>query len=219
MCALAETEVSDDGVDIAVEISFATVFQFTERANEHGTLVFSGHDRFERDALMSRGILFEEVDDLGGVNEPLVPVDGFLLGKVVMGDGATSFFDGAARATPAVRQGDKDILSGNAEEVTENAVKGIEVFQDFKAAGGVVALVFDRKLLDLLQVANQIGVAHDIDSKIFGIGNESTKWGFVAPDIKNRGAELFGKVGKDEAGAVLTFREFFLVDGGSHHDV
>lgn len=168
---------------------------------------------------MSGGILFEEVDDLGGVDEPLVPVNGFFLGKIVMGDGATAFFDGAARATPAIRQRNEDVFSGGAEEVTENAVKGLEMFENLKAAGGVVAFVFDRKLLDLLQVTNEIGIAHYIDPKVLGFGNESPKRGFVTADIENRGAQLFGKLGKDEAGAVLTFREFFLVDGGSLHDV
>jgi hypothetical protein len=124
--------VSDDGVDVAVEVSFFAVFEATEGSDEGGALVFGGDDSFQGDALVGGGVFLEEGDDLVGVDEPLVTVDGALLGEAVVSDGAAAFFDGAAGAAPAIGQGDEDVFAGGAEEVIENAVEGIEVLKDFE---------------------------------------------------------------------------------------
>jgi hypothetical protein len=211
--------VSDDGVDVAVEVSFFAVFEATEGSDEGGALVFGGDDSFQGDALVGGGVFLEEGDDLVGVDEPLVTVDGALLGEAVVSDGAAAFFDGAAGAAPAIGQGDEDVFAGGAEEVIENAVEGIEVLKDFETAGGVVALVFNGEFFDLLEIADEVGVPDDVDAEIFDLWEEFTERSLVATDVEDGGVELVGEVGEDEAGAVLAFVELSLVDGRSDHEI
>jgi hypothetical protein len=137
---------------------------------------------------VSCGVFFEEGNNLVSVDEPLVAINGTFLGEVVVSDRAAAPLDWGAGAAPAVREGDQDVFTGGSEKIFEDAVERVKVLEDFEAAGGVVAFIFDRKLLNFFEITDEIRITYDVDSVVLGIWKKLAERSLVATDIEDGGA-------------------------------